>query len=132
MDGESNPLHDLTPPQLVERALDLQHEVDYWQTVLSDTGTIGAELASITEHLLSSTVSAAMLLSVGDDRARVIGSQVLDANGLAMSQVLLCMRQVHGLIDLANGRGLALDKTIEAINVAAGLDQDGDGESAES
>jgi hypothetical protein len=132
MDDESNPLHDLMPTQLVERALDLRHEVSYWQTVLGDTGTISDELAAITEQLLSSTVSASTLLALGDDRSRVIAGQLLEANGEAMTKVLGCMRLVHGLIDLANGRGLALDKTIEAINVAAGIEPDDDGESAES
>lgn len=131
MATDDNPLHDLTPPQLVERALDLRHEVDYWQSVLEDCGTIGDELHSITESLLSSTIAAGALLGLTDDVNQAVASQVLEANGKAMPAVMRSLRLVLGLIELANGRGLALDRTIEALDLAAGGSVGTGGESVE-
>jgi hypothetical protein len=126
-DSESS-FESLTPEQLLERCRDLQHEVTYWQQVLGDCGKVGDELLVVTEQLLASTVSAGVLIAGDDELGRRMAGQVLEANSLAMPKVLGVLRLVEGLIELANGRGLALDRTLAAIADRLGIERDDDDE----
>lgn len=126
MAEDENPLEDVPLSALAERARDMLHEVTYWQQVLADCASLAAVVHSITEPLLTITMAAALIRSGPASMYTAAADEVLEATGKAMPQVLEAQRLVLGLIELANGRGLALDPKIVAISAVLGVDLDED------
>lgn len=132
MDANDNPLHDLTPPQVVEYARHRLLEVVYWQHVLDDAQGINEALIGIVTKIADGTASCLHLLLVAPPEALRHLEAVMTGNTAAMTQAKALEQSLQRLIDLAEGRGKTLQLELDAIRTAAGLEPGDDGESAES
>lgn len=132
MDDESNPLHDLTPPQVVEYARHRMLELEYWQHVLGDAQAITDAVLGVASGIRDATEASLHLLLVTTPDGLPHIEAVIEHNTKALGQAKRLEESLQSLIDLAEGRGKSLQVELVAIRTAAGLEPDDDGESAES
>jgi hypothetical protein len=86
-------------------------EAEYWKQIVSDVGTLAAQLVDIAAHITDASVANLSLVLLIDDRARPFVLDIMAAANAALRGTLAAQQTLERMLGLIDGRVESWDAT---------------------